>query len=445
MGGGNRGGQRLPFPWRMSLQLRLALVTSLIMLLALSGLGFFSGLVLQNALLANMDQQLHVQSLALLNDLEHGSLTHLHDDVLMFKDTESVAQVFANGLLLKTLGNAPLEPLVNEAFVQGVRDDRRTVGDWRVYTQTKGMWAVRVARPITQMNRILQMYIVWTAAAVLFVTLLGGGFTAWVVRYNLQPLQDIAERTKTVGIDRPMPHLDLKNEIGDMARALERGRQAFYDMRRREGRFLADAAHELRTPVAAMLSEVEHHLERPRFDDRSMLRVARSRLKHLRDLTANLLALTRAERTISRTNVNLLELASDVTDRLMVLAAEKDLGLSCDGTAVMVQGDPVLLARVLENLIGNAIKFCDAGDIRVLIRKEAQSAVLEVRDEGPGFPDYLRVLEPFKRVGHREGSGLGLAVVQAITEAHNGQLQLRTDERGGVAQVVLPASSAFQV
>jgi signal transduction histidine kinase len=426
----------------MSLRRRLALFSSLITFLALTSLAVFSGLILRSVLISDLDDQSHTQSRALMSDLDRAGLAGLESNVLHTDHGQSVAQVFQNGRLERHFGDVSTEPLDPGALVAGKSDVHNTINGWRTHTLVQGGWTVQVGQSITRVNRALEVYVFWTALAVLLATSLAGFLTVWFVARHLQPLRDISDRSRMVGLDLPMPHLDLQNEIGSMARSLERGRQAFYAVRNREGRFLTDAAHELRTPVAAMLAEVEHHLERPREDDRSMLKTVRSRLHHLRDLTANLLALTRAERTISRTDVDLLEVASEVTDRLMVLAAQKKLELSCDGVPVRVQGDPILLARVLENLIGNAIKFSDAGEIQVSVGREGNQAVMTVRDEGPGFPPELQVLEPFQRIGHHEGSGLGLAVVRAIVEAHGGSLRLETYQ-GGMVRIELPVSSSL--
>jgi signal transduction histidine kinase len=125
------------------------------------------------------------------------------------------------------------------------------------------------------------------------------------------------------------------------------------------------------------------------------------------------------------------------------LAAAKGLELSADGEPVIVLGDAIMLERAITNLIGNAIKFTDHGEVRVQVSRLEREAEIDVIDTGVGMSTQMleRVFEPFERGGEtrREGSGLGLAVVKAVIEAHGGHVTLEGQIGVGTkASVLLP-------
>jgi two-component system, sensor histidine kinase and response regulator len=150
--------------------------------------------------------------------------------------------------------------------------------------------------------------------------------------------------------------------------------------------------------------------------------------------------------------LDLLPLASDVVDRLMPLAAAKGLFIDMNGLPAKLQGDRVLLTRLVENLIGNAIKYTNQGSIRVDVRPLEQSLepklpepkqiILTVTDTGIPTDKLEAVFQPFNRANleHRDGFGLGLAVVESVIEAHNGRTEIVSQiYKGTQVKVFLPA------
>jgi signal transduction histidine kinase len=155
------------------------------------------------------------------------------------------------------------------------------------------------------------------------------------------------------------------------------------------------------------------------------------------------LTLTQSERPLERQPVDLFVLCGDLVDLLAPLAAAKGLELSADGEPVIVLGDAMMLERAITNLIGNAIKFTDHGEVRVQVSRLEREAKIELIDTGVGMDAQMleRVFEPFERGGEtrREGSGLGLAVVKAVIEAHGGHVRLEGQIGVGTkASVLLP-------
>ena len=239
-----------------------------------------------------------------------------------------------------------------------------------------------------------------------------------------------------------MPALDLRDEVGALARALESSLSGLRRTRARETRFLADAAHELRTPVTALLTDLEHHAARVRShqEDRAVLERSTRTARHLRDLASNLLTLSQIERGLEGRAVDVFEIAANVVDRIASLAAAKGLEISLDGHPALTLGDQVALERAIENLIGNAIKFTDSGAVRVTVETNGDRVQLEVIDSGIGMnPDLLgTVFAAFERgtETRREGSGLGLAVVKSVIDAHGGTVTLHQNAPHGIRAVV---------
>lgn len=439
----------------MSLRWRLAIVSSLVTVAALAVLGLASGLALRAALERDLDDELRVQARVTLDDaVQDQELDKETEDALSTSTGSSTAWVYLDGQLVRGAGtpDAP-EPLdaifLNDASAAAAI---RSVAGWRVASLRDGPVAVQVGRSLGGIGRTLASYAGNAALLGAGAALLAGLATTFAVGRVTKPLAQLVARVERLESDAPVPALSRGDEVGSLARALDASLHGLRSTREREARFLADAAHELRTPVAAMLAELEHHRARPRGEtsDRDLLGRAERHARHLRDLSNNLLALTQAERGFDRVRTDLLELASDVADRLAPLAAAKNLGIAVDGEAGIVMGDPLLLTRAIENLVANAIKFSDAGEVRLTARAGDDTVTLEVGDTGPGIAaDALeRVLEPFHREPRSrvEGSGLGLAVVRAVTEAHGGRLTLQsTPGQGTTASIALPRAAAKPV
>ena len=205
-------------------------------------------------------------------------------------------------------------------------------------------------------------------------------------------------------------------------------------------RFIADAAHQMKTPLAGLRTQAELALRQDASAEvhRSLEQIATSS-EHAARLVTQLLALARAENRLSGqifTRVEIGDVArSAVRDWIQAaLAKQMDLGYEGPDTpeeAIEVEGNPVMLREMLSNLIDNAIRYTPAGGrITVRVRRDAAAQVvhLEVEDTGMGIPaaERERVVERFYRILGREGdgSGLGLAIVREIATMHGGTLAI---------------------
>lgn len=228
----------------------------------------------------------------------------------------------------------------------------------------------------------------------------------------------------------------------------------------RQTRFTADASHELRTPVAVILSQAEHTLSRDRAPEeyRAALGTCRDAARRMKRLVDDLLLLTRADAgslPCRRDPLDLAEIAGDVTRLLQPLAREREIRLSTRLASAPLIGDAGHLGQVVTNLVTNAIRYNHAGgEVQVTVEpgrspSGAADAVLEVQDQGPGIPPGIQetLFDRFTRgdaartLAGEEGTGLGLSIVREIVTAHGGTVAVRSrPETGTTLTVRLPAA-----
>ncbi|WP_293911696.1 HAMP domain-containing sensor histidine kinase [Deinococcus sp.] len=444
----------------LSLRSRLTLLTAGVIFLALAAFGGLAGLLLWRIELGSYTRVVVAQAdeLVAVALQAPGSLSDTAGDMLERDGVTAVARVYRGGRLVWSGGAAGPETLdlafLNSSVPGGVQAERvsRTQG-YLIASQRFAGGVVQVGRNLRPLEQLLARYLLAALLALVVLSALAGVVAAWAVRKALRPLERLARRVQHLGTPGPVPGTQEGGEVGALARALETSLTELQSERERETLFLASASHELRTPVTAMLADLQHSLARPRSEAEtlSVLRRTERAATRLRQLTGNLMSLTRAQHSTQRQNADLLDLAGEAVDLLQPLALAREIDLWLDGAPTPAQVDPSLLSGVLENLIGNALKFSPPGGrVNVVVRPCGGGAELCVEDSGPGFPDHASsgaLTEAFVRgvagtgpsAGGPEGFGLGLAVVRQVVEAHGGSLELGARPGGGArARVTLP-------
>ena len=273
----------------------------------------------------------------------------------------------------------------------------------------------------------------------LLVVLIGAGaallaalLAAALTRRGLRPLRRLAdgagEIERTADPSRRLPSREAADEIGQLTGVLNRMLASLEAARAGERRFLADASHELRTPVTTLLGNVEFAARHGA--DPEVLEELQRDARRLARLVDDLLALERADAGVvsSGDPVDLADVVREVVgahlgeDRGRVGIAGVDHAL--------VRGDQSALARALENLVENALVHGpEGGPVTISVSRVNRLALVTVRDEGPGPApaDRDRLFERFWRgsgASGRPGSGLGLSIVSAIVDRHGGTVKV---------------------
>lgn len=280
------------------------------------------------------------------------------------------------------------------------------------------------------------------------------GLTTWVVVGRaLAPVERIRAEAEAVGGDalhRRVPVPPARDEVHRLAETLNRMLGRLEDSATRQRRFVADASHELRSPLASLRQTAEVARAHPgAMDEGELADATLEETLRMQRLVESLLVLTRADagRRTTRVEVDLDDLALAEASRLCRAGAGGS-GPVVDATGVVpvrVLGDPVALGQVVRNLVDNAARHAVAGVV-LETGEEPGHAVLRVTDDGAGVPveDRERVFERFVRLDEARsrdagGSGLGLAIVQEIVRAHGGTVRVLEATGGGAAlEVRLP-------
>ncbi|MFL5767811.1 MAG: sensor histidine kinase, partial [Actinomycetota bacterium] len=215
----------------------------------------------------------------------------------------------------------------------------------------------------------------------------------------------------------------------------------------RERRFVDNASHELRTPVAILKAELDLALSRARTSEEleTTLRSAAEETDHLARLAEDLLVLSRANDgglPIHRSEVELPSLVAEVVRHFEPRAAEARVRLEIGDVPRVAFVDPVRIRQALDDLLDNAVRHTPAGGVvRLSAGRSGDRLLLRVEDSGDGFPASFipHAFEAFSRSdGDGRGAGLGLAIVRTIAEAHGGTADVSNrDDRGAVVTLAI--------
>ena len=327
-----------------------------------------------------------------------------------------------------------VHPLVHDGTTLGYVQVARAVPEYRAFLTTFGM-----------------------GLSVVILVLFGGllGLVSWAARRVLRPLRHITDFAETI----TSSDLDERVEVPDAADRetallahtvndlLDRLEESFDALRT----FTANAAHELQTPLTVLQGHVEIALRRSRSAEsyESTLRLLDRRLGDMVRTVRALLTLTRLDQgeALSTESLTLGPLVRDEVEASRSTAEEKGLALTVEADEVWVEGQADLLREAVQNLVDNAIKYTEEGEVRVTVGTENGRAVVRCEDTGMGIDD-----DDLPQVGARfyrssaanstdsDGSGLGLALVRRIVAVHDGTLRVQsTPGEGSRFDLVLPA------
>jgi two-component system, OmpR family, sensor histidine kinase TctE len=277
--------------------------------------------------------------------------------------------------------------------------------------------------------------------------------TVWFgVARGLAPLQRLSDeiRKRSVRDLRPIGTAQAPEEARPLIGALNQLLVEVQESHRNQQRFLANAAHQLRTPLAGLQAHAELALAQPLPDAaRADVEQVHSATVRTARLANQLLALARAEpggRVEPPSAVELKPLVEGAADEWVHRALERDLDLGFELEPARVQGDILLLREALGNLVHNALEYVPRGG-RITVRTgvRERQPFIEVEDDGPGIPpsERTRVLERFYRMAGTvgTGSGLGLAIVREIAVTHGASLEIGEGASGKGCKVEIKFAS----
>jgi two-component system OmpR family sensor kinase len=336
---------------------------------------------------------------------------------------------------------------------EGYSTVRQNGRDFRVYTLVQGTHALQVAQAETEREAIATQAALRTLVPFLALLPVFGALIWLGVGRGLAPLEAMSRAVAKRRADAMAPLADrgVPEELQPLAASINGLLARLSDALAVQRRFTADAAHELRTPLAALKLQLDLARRngaasgsQAALDD---LEAGVARASHV---VEQLLTLARVETEAmarARTQCDLAALARDAVVARAGLAAAKsiDLGL-VRADAAVVDGEAATLAILLSNLLDNALRYTPRGGrIDVAVERADDAATLEVADSGPGIPadERARVFDRFVRGRdvHEPGSGLGLSIVKRIADAHHATVSLDTPAEGSglVVRVRFPA------
>lgn len=352
-------------------------------------------------------------------------------------------QIWHRNKLVLHSPNSPTKPLsggktgLTTAWINGQ--------SWRVNTvyNKKSQLTIMVSERL-HFRQKLENQLTQDSIFIMLITYPFLGFLIWIiVGRGLDPLKKVAEEVKHRAPTylKPVDLEAVPAEIEPLVSELNHLFKRLLDAFDREKRFTADAAHELKTPLAALNTQVQVALraESPEARNQALLKVL-SGVNRSTHVVQQLLTLSRMDPEATIQNPVPIDLSKQATDVAALLAPEAiakniDLELITPEKKVIILGNATAINILMRNLVDNAIRYSKENSfIKLVIQESANKIIFSVIDNGPGIPEELRerVFERFYRIPGTKvsGSGLGLGIVYQIAKLHQAKLELLTPPNG---------------
>ena len=314
----------------------------------------------------------------------------------------------------------------------------------------------REARRFQKRQWRLRRYLLYAMPGIVALAVVGGLFLAG---RGVRPMAEIVRRLneiRAVSLSRRLPDREANDELGLLTHAINNMLEELEQSFGRSRSFTSDAAHELRTPLATLICQLEVALsrKRPAGEYRAELNAVLERAKDLSHLVDDLLFFARTDEAASlpdRRAVDLAPVLADLADSFQLVAEQKGVGLSLDaGPPLPVWGNAQWLRTLFANLIDNAVKYTPGGGtIAISASRRGNAVSVVVEDSGIGIEpeDRERIFDRFYRTdGSRSrdtgGTGLGLSLAKRVVDLHDGQIHATARPGGGSRfEVILPCGS----
>ena len=390
------------------------------------------GLISRDAIDANREQ--------LMRALESAPEAHKYERKLFF------VVVDADGKLLLHSRQAPGIP--DKVVDSGFSEFRFEGKKWFTFTLNSSRENLRII--VGERSEIREEITEYIGGGLLVPLLLLTPLVLWllwqIIGVALKPLQDVTDQLKQQDLKdlNTINVADVPREISPLVNALNQMIEDLDAAYARERRFVSDASHELRNPLAALLINVENAIEesqgRESLETMESMKTSIQRLAHM---VSQLLELSHFENPSSDqefAQVDLGRICERVIDAMKTQADEKGLQieLQLPQEKCLIMGAESLLTSLVSNLVDNAVNYCDANcRIRVRCERKDNCIQLSVDDSGPGLKadEREKAMGRFYRAAdtNTRGAGLGLSIVKSIAENHHATVELDQSDLGGLA------------
>lgn len=291
----------------------------------------------------------------------------------------------------------------------------------------------------------------------MLLVVIGGGFlTYYISGKALKPLDTLNGQVKNINVHNLSETLSVpptKDEIAELTVTFNEMTDKLDHAFMMQGRFSANAAHELRTPLAVLQTKVDvfkKKTDHTKEEYDALIGVIERQTNRLRGLVANLLDMTNMDEVGEQSSIYVKDIFEDIFSELSHIAKDNHISLSLDCDDSVVFGNTDLLHRAFYNLVENGIKYnIDGGMVEIVVNRLSNEQIsIQIKDTGIGIDEKNKenVFEPFYRVDKSRsrqmgGAGLGLSIVDSIIKKHHGTLTVTDNEHGGTSfNIVLKGS-----
>jgi signal transduction histidine kinase len=316
----------------------------------------------------------------------------------------------------------------------------------RTVSTAGGAVVLQVGTTLDDVSESTEALVGTLLLAIPLAVVLLAGVVWWLVGRTLKPVESIRSEVAEIGatdLHRRVPLPDAKDEIGRLAETMNVMLERLERSVERQQRFVGDASHELRSPLARLRTEIEVDLATLGEADAARLESLRDEVVALQRLVEDLLVLARLDADPLPVRTQPIDLDDLVLKVGRRVKAEGRIAVDMSGVSgAHVAGDPHQLERAITNLSDNAERHA-SHEVTFTLKEDGGRAVLTIGDDGPGIPEEHmgRIFERFVRVDAARsqstgGSGLGLAITREIIERHGGTVDLDTARDSGARFIV---------
>ncbi|OBK20805.1 two-component sensor histidine kinase [Mycobacterium asiaticum] len=446
-------------PSELGISARSAALSALVVLVALGVAGTALDVILYRTLLASVDDA----TAARVRNIGDALQTRLPDNLdraLLATDQRVVAVqlIDPEGKVVRRSGPAPETPLLPIAdfdhnLRRGIPDDAVANDDMRLSGQRvstpAGDYTVLVGGGSEAVEATARTVALLLACGAPIIVAVAAAASYRLVRRSLQSVDAIRTRVAEISmsdLSERVPVPPSRDEIAALAHTMNEMLSRIEAGHRTQKRFVADASHELRSPLSTIISGLEVAEAHPELLDAELaINTLLPEAQRMQALIEDLLLLARADEQSLALRTHEMSLDESAEVEAARVRREGAHTIQTDIRPVRVLADPVAISRVIRNLVDNAVRHANSCVV-IGVHSQSGTAILTVGDDGPGISpaDRTRVFERFVRLDSDRsrsggGAGLGLAIVAEVVTAHGGTVSIDDRPGGGTqVRVVLP-------